>query len=402
MELLLTRKENKILSILADERRLLQIHAENITEEQSTAVVGDIYVGKVRNIVKNINAAFVEFAKGQMGYLSLGEKTPPLHTAGGRPDDGRVLIGDEIIVQVKREALKTKPPALTGAIDLTGRYVVLTIGKSGCNVSKKIKDKEKRKYLLELLGEYTQEEFLLIARTNSANVPEETLRREIEVLLHRYERLCTEGMHKTVFSCLEQALPVYLADIRDGYATEVERIVTDDAGIYQQVSGYLTENDADQLTKLAMWDPADGKLDAVYNITRTLEHAMMPKVWLKSGAYLVIQPTEALVSIDVNTGKAISKKKDVQKTFYKINVEAAREIAAQMRLRNLSGIILVDFIDMESEEDNKSLMEILRREVRRDPVQTTVVDMTKLGLVEITRKKVRKSLYDQIKERQGD
>ena len=128
----------------------------------------------------------------------------------------------------------------------------------------------------------------------------------------------------------------------------------------------------------------------------------MPKVWLKSGAYLVIQPTEALVSIDVNTGKAISKKKDVQKTFYKINVEAAREIAAQLRLRNLSGIILVDFIDMESEQDQKSLLELLRQEVRKDQVQTTVVDMTKLGLVEITRKKVRKSLYDQIKERQGE
>ena len=116
----------------------------------------------------------------------------------------------------------------------------------------------------------------------------------------------------------------------------------------------------------------------------------------------MIQPTEALVSIDVNTGKAISKKKDVQKTFYKINVEAAREIALQLRLRNLSGIILVDFIDMESGQDQKSLLELLRQEVRRDQVQTTVVDMTKLGLVEITRKKVRKSLYDQINERQGE
>lgn len=402
MELLLTRKENKILSILADERRLLQIHAENITEDERTAVVGDIYVGKVRNVVKNINAAFVEFAKGQMGYLSLGEKVSPLHTAGGRPDDGRVLIGDEIVVQVKREALKTKPPALTGAIDLTGRYVVLTIGKSGCNVSKKIKDKEKRAYLLELLGEYQQEGFLLIARTNSAGAPEETLRREIAGLLRRYEAICKDGMHKVVFSCLEQALPAYLADIRDGYAAEVEQIVTDDPEIYGQVSGYLTENDPGQLEKLTMWDPAHGKLDAVYNVAKTLEHAMMPKVWLKSGAYLVIQPTEALVSVDVNTGKAISKKKDVQKTFYKINAEAAREIAAQLRLRNLSGIILVDFIDMESEQDQKSLLELLRQEVRRDPVQTTVVDMTKLGLVEITRKKVRKSLYDQIKERQGE
>lgn len=400
MELLLMKREEGILSVLADGRRILQIHAEEEGNPENTAV-GDIYVGKVRNVVKNINAAFVEFAKGKMGYLSLAEKAVPIHTSGGRQDDGRVLIGDEIIVQIKQEAIKTKPPALTGMIDLTGRYIVLTIGKNGCNVSKKIKDKEKRKYLLELLGEYRQEDFLLIARTNSSEASEKVLRREMEKLIDRYDKLRKEGIHKVAMSRLERALPVYLADIRDGYAAEVDKIITDDQDIYEKVYDHLTENDPESLQKLTMWSPENGKLDAVYNVSRSLEHALMPKVWLKSGAYLVIQPTEALISIDVNTGKAISKKKDVQKTFYKINVEAAREIAVQMRLRNLSGIVLVDFIDMKSEEDQKSLMEILRQEVRKDPVQTTVVDMTKLGLVEITRKKARKSLYEQINSLRG-
>lgn len=174
--------------------------------------------------------------------------------------------------------------------------------------------------------------------------------------------------------------------------------MTDDEQLYTQAETYLKEYSPQEQDKLVHWDLKDGKLDAVYNVTRTIEHALMPKVWLKSGAYLVIQPTEALISIDVNTGKAVSKKKDVQKTFAKINLEAAGEIAVQMRLRNLSGIILVDFIDLEDKEDQKKLMECLRQEVRKDPVQTTVVDMTKLGLVEITRKKGRKSLYEQIKE----
>ena len=124
----------------------------------------------------------------------------------------------------------------------------------------------------------------------------------------------------------------------------------------------------------------------------------MPKVWLKSGAYLVIQPTEALVSIDVNTGKAISKKKDVQQTYLKVNKEAAQEIAHQLRLRNLSGMILIDFIDMKSEEAKLEVIESLRQAVRQDPVKTTVVDMTKLGLVEVTRMKLRKSLFEQLKE----
>ena len=184
MELLLMKREEGILSVLADGRRILQIHAEAEDDPENTAV-DDIYVGKVRNVVKNINAAFVEFAKGKMGYLSLAEKAVPIHTSGGRQDDGRVLIGDEIIVQIKQEAIKTKPPALTGMIDLTGRYIVLTIGKSGCNVSKKIKDKEKRKYLLELLEEYRQEDFLLIARTNSSEASEKVLRREMEKLIDR-------------------------------------------------------------------------------------------------------------------------------------------------------------------------------------------------------------------------
>ena len=121
-------------------------------------------------------------------------------------------------------------------------------------------------------------------------------------------------------------------------------------------------------------------------------------MWLKSGAYLVIQPTEALVSIDVNTGKAVSKKKDVQKNFLKVNLEAAREIAVQIRLRNLSGIILVDFIDMLSKEANQELLAVFRGELGRDPVPTSLVDMTKLGLVELTRKKVRKPFYEQLRE----
>ena len=145
-----------------------------------------------------------------------------------------------------------------------------------------------------------------------------------------------------------------------------------------------------------MWNPLDGKLDAVYNVSRTLEHALMQRAWLKSGAYIIIQPTEALVSIDVNTGKAISKKKDVQKTFLKVNLEAAKEIAYQLRLRNLSGMILIDFIDMKDEENNQLLMETLKEECSKDGVKTSVVDMTKLGLVEVTRKKTRKTLYEQL------
>lgn len=403
-ELLMMRKDGNILSIQVQNGRIEQIHAEAITDGEAAGDgggvkvrVGDIYVGKVRNIVKNINAAFVEFSKGQTGYLSLSDRIAPVHTQGVPCQKGRVLIGDEILVQVVREAAKTKPPTLSGVLDLTGRYMVLSVGKSGCSLSKKLTDKETRASLSALMSEYEGEGYGLIARTNSQNVSEAVLRQELDALLKRYEKLMSYGLHREIFTCLVKSPPLYLCDIRDGYSENVEQIVTDDEALYQEITQYLKDYWPEGLNRLKRWNPECGKLDAVYHVTRTLEHALMPKVWLKSGAYLVIQPTEALVSIDVNTGKAISKKKDVQKTFFRVNCEAAEEIARQLRLRNLSGMILIDFIDMEGEENNRKLLELFRQNVKRDPVQTTVVDMTKLGLVEVTRKKIQKSLYENMK-----
>ena len=396
-ELLIMRRENKILSLQVQEGKICQIHAEG-TEAEPTAHLGDIYVGKVRNIVKNINAAFVEFQKGQIGYLSLSDSVIPIHTQGVVYQEGRVLIGDEIMVQVAKEAIKTKPPTLSGALDLTGRYVVLTVGRPQISISKKIREKAVREELSEFLAEFACDAFGFIARTNSAEVSKEVLQQEIQSLIKSYEEIMEFGIHRTPYSCLLKAPAGYLSHIRDGYIAKVERILTDDEELYQEIEGFLKRFWPEELHKLERWKPENGKLDAVYNVSRTIDHALMPKVWLKSGAYLVIQPTEALVSIDVNTGKAISKKKDVQQTYLKVNKEAAQEIAHQLRLRNLSGMILIDFIDMKSEEAKLEVIESLRQAVRQDPVKTTVVDMTKLGLVEVTRMKLRKSLFEQLKE----
>ncbi len=401
-ELLITRKEDMILSVLASGRRVIQIHAEPVPERDVfEARVGDIYVGKVCNVVKNINAAFVEFARGQMGYLSLAEREMPLHTQGAPFQEGRVLAGDEIIVQIKREASGGKSPTLTGTVNLAGRYAALTVGKRGCHVSKKLRDGKQREHLLELLSRYADEGYSLVARTNCGEAADEVIERELGWLLRRYRDIVTYGMHKTALTKLESAPAGFLGDIRDGYAREVKRILTDQDSLYETIREYIAAQMPGELAKLALWDPSWGKLDAVYDISRTLERAFQTKIWLKSGANLVIQPTEALVSIDVNTGKAVSKKKDVQKTFYRVNEEAALEIAGQLRLRDLSGMILIDFIDMESEEDNQALMEVLRQEVEKDPVPTVVVDMTKLGLVEVTRKRIRRPLVEQYKRIQS-
>lgn len=393
-KLIISKQNERILTSWLEDGRIRQFQAE---PAESAVAVGDIYVGKVRNIVKNIHAAFVEFQKGQMGYLSLDEKVIPIHTQGRVQDETRVLIGDEIIVQIAREAVKTKPPTLTGKIDLSGKYVALSLGSSGINVSRKITDKQEKMRLRELLEKYSTQEYGIIARTNSQGISEEALERELNVLMQRYQKVVAEGMHKAPFACLYQAPPAYLGSVRDMYRGKIHQVLTDSREIYEEIQAYVREQNWEQEIEVALWDEHNGRMSAVYNIDKTLERTLRQKVWLKSGGYLIIQPTEALVSIDVNTGKAISRKKDAQKTFYKINMEAAEEIACQLRLRNLSGIILVDFIDMKEEEANQELLSFLSRELAKDQIPAKLVDMTGLGLVEITRKKVRKPLYDQMK-----
>lgn len=394
-QLLITKKEGTVLSVKVEDGKIAQIQAQ---PENEKSLLGNIYVGKVRNIVKNINAAFVEFEHGKMGYLSLDTKVCPIHADGVVSDGTRVLIGDEIIVQIEREAVKTKPPTLSGKLNFPGKYVVLIYGEDTVSVSSKIKDTEKKQQLREILQNSIEGNYGFIARTNSKDVDEDTILKEIAFLKNKLEDILRFGTHRAKFNCLYHAPAAYLCDIRDSYDVFLENIITDDDEIYTEIEEFIKVYQPEDIKKLKRWDENDGKLDAVYDITKTLEHALMPKVWLKNGGYIIIQPTEALVSIDVNTGKAISKKKDVQKTFLKVNLEAATQIARQLRLRNLSGMILIDFIDMKDPEYNKQLLDRLRIEFAKDPVKTILVDMTKLGLVEVTRKKVRKSLYEQLKD----
>ena len=396
-QLLITKKDGAVLSVRVEDGKVAQIQAQ---PEDAGSLLGDIYVGKVRNIVKNINAAFVEYEQGKMGYLSLDAKVCPIHTDGVVSDGTRVLIGDEIIIQIEREAVKTKPPTLSGTLNFPGKYVVLIYGEKTVSISSKIKDAERKQQLREFLRNNIDGDYGFVARTNCKDASDEKILKEIAFLKQQLENIKKFGVHRAKFNCLYHAPDAYLCDIRDSYDSLLESIITDDDEIFNRIMEFAKIYQPEDIKKIKRWNNADGKLDAVYDVTKTLEHALMPKVWLKNGGYLVIQPTEALVSIDVNTGKAISKKKDVQKTFLKVNLEAATQIAKQLRLRNLSGMILIDFIDMKDADNNKQLMDRLRTEFAKDPVKTILVDMTKLGLVEVTRKKVRKSLYEQIKDAQ--
>ncbi len=400
-KLIITKQNNRIVSAFFEGKDMVQVSLNSI---EDTAILGNIYLGKVKNIVKNINAAFVEIADGRMCYYSLEENTYPI--MGGLESDNqdrklkevKVKIGDELLVQVTKEGVKTKAPVVSSNINFTGKYAALTYGKRNFGVSSKITDEKERNRLKSIAREFEHREYGFIIRTNAAYMPEDKIKNEMIKLIEAYEHLRRYGIHKNRFTLIYKTPPSYICDIRDGYAQKVDEFVTDDVKLYENIKEYLQMYQPEDLEKLRLYKDDILSLSNLYGIHDKLNDAIRPMVWLKSGGSLVIQPTEALTVIDVNTGKAVAGKKKVQETFLKINREAAKEIAKQIRLRNLSGIIIIDFIDMDLEKDNKLLMEELEDYLKKDSIKTTLVDMTALGLVEITRKKVRKPLHEQIED----
>jgi len=403
-KLIITRYKDTIISALFDGMDLVQV---SLSPSKDNEILGNIYLGKVKNIVKNINVAFVEIADGRMCYYAMAENRYPIMANQPKPEEGeklkeiQVKIGDELVVQVIKEDVKSKAPVVSSNINLTGKYAALTYGNSSIGISKKIEDAEERKRLKNLVRPYVCKEYGFIVRTNAAYVQEELIIKEIKNLIDIYNNIRTYGVHKTCFSLLYRTPPGYICDIRDGYSDQVDEFVTDDTELYENMKEYLEKHQPEDLEKLRFYQDDTISLVDLYGINEKVKEAVRPTVWLKSGGTLVIQPTEALTVIDVNTGKAIAGKKKVQETFLKINLEAAKEIAKQIRLRNLSGIIIVDFIDMELKEHKDLLMQELESYLKKDPIKTTLVDMTTLGLVEITRKKVRKPLHEQIQEVSG-
>lgn len=392
-KLIITRWDGCILTMTKADGVTVQLDLE---EDGGQSILGNIYIGKIKNIVKNINAAFVDIGNGQMGYLSLAE-THIRKTSGnpsGNPDSGKLRPGDEILVQVERDAVKTKAPVLTGNLNLPGRYFVLTSGKCQLGFSAKIQDEGWKRQLRLFLEAEKPENVGIIVRTNAYNVPDAELKKELTALFKTYEDILENSLHRVCGSLLYESSPSYLSGIRDSFGPSLEGIVTDQQDIFQAVKEYLAKEQPEELSKLSLYADPLLPLYKLHQVEKSMEEALGKRVWLKSGGYLVIEPTEALVVIDVNTGK-YSGKKNLHDTIMKINLEAAAEVARQLRLRNLSGIIVVDFIDMEAKEDQDLLMGTLENMLKADPVKTSVVEITKLNLVEITRKKIRRPLYEQ-------
>ncbi len=369
----------------------------SLLPDQKTSILGNIYVGKVKNVVKNIQAAFVEIENGILCYLPLDDVRSPIRIRPARTGQRqRLTEGDELLIQVSREAVKTKAPSATTNLSLTGKYLILTTGNPTVGYSSRLKEqqKEQLKTYMQNLGPL---ETGLIVRTNAALAAPEELTQEYERLLAQYHFLTEQAIHRAVHSCVLKSRPAYLTSILGTSGESLTEILTDNRALYGQIRDFLKEEIPKDTEKLRLYEDDLLPLKALYSLEKGLSEALGTRVWLKSGAYLVIEPTEALTVIDVNTGK-YTRGKNKQETIRKINQEAAREIARQIRLRNLSGMIVIDFVDMDAEEDIKQLMELMQKLLKNDPQKSTVIDMTGLGLMEITRKKQKKTLAEQAKE----
>lgn len=394
-ELMITQYENRTCACYYEEGVLseLTILPNRQAEQKQTSLLGNIYVGRVQNIVRNLEAAFVEIQPGLACYYSLEENKT--HLVLNAKSKKALTAGDEILVQVSREASKTKAPTVSAELQLTGNLVILLYGKKRVNISRKLPSDERIRKLKAELENRLPEGFGVIVRTNAYESTDTAILEEFDALLEQLTTLIAQAGYHTVFSCLYQENTPLKRMLNDYNNEALTRIITDIPVVFEELSTLLPSGEQE---KLELFQPQFQPLYAIYRFDRDWKEAVEQRVWLKSGGYLVIEQTEALTVIDVNTGKAVSKKSR-QDNILKVNLEAAGEVARQLRLRNLSGIIIVDFIDMEQKEQREKLITHLCQEIKKDRIPTNFVDITRLNLVELTRKRVQKSLKEQLRER---
>ena len=390
-KILILKENQEVWTYIIEDGEVVEIHHEIVSaSNKAIHQVGNIYIGKVKKIVKNMGAAFVEIEPGLECYYDLTQGKKAIFTS--KVGKKSLSVSDELVVQLSKEGMKGKAPTVTSEISFTGYYSVLTTGNTRIGVSTKI-PKNQREKIKEVVQKYENDEYGIILRTNGKDVPAHMIQDEIDGLILSYEHLRDSAPMRACFSILRKAPPCYIANIKSAYGKGLSKILVNNQKLYDEIREFYEIYDSAYIPKIQMEDEKGVDLASIFNLRKVLERALNEKVWLKNGAYLIIQPTEALTVIDVNSGKYEKKETD-QEAALRINLEAATEIAKQLRLRNISGIIIVDFMNMEKEEDIKQLIKELKEHFLKDAVQTTFVDITKLQLVEITRKKIRKTLLE--------
>ncbi|BAS28610.1 Rne/Rng family ribonuclease [Limnochorda pilosa] len=399
-EIVVNAGHGETRAAVLEDRRLAELYIERDEDER---VVGNIYKGRVENVLPGMQAAFVNIGLERNAFLYVDDALAHYRNGMGGDDEPAERVkarsikdvlheGEEVIVQVTKEPIGTKGARVVTNLTLPGRYLVLMPTVEYVGVSRRIDDEEERTRLKALAKRLRPKGMGLIVRTIAGGKDEEDLVRDGQFLLKVWDRVRRKAGEEKAPALLYKDYDLVYRLVRDAFTPEVTKFVVDSEEEYQktlELLETLSPNLKDRVYRYHEGPP----IFESYQIEPEIEKALDRKVWLQSGGYIVIDQTEALVSIDVNTGRFIGTT-NLADTVLRTNLEAASEIARQLRLRNFGGIIVVDFIDMDSREHEQMVLRRLEEELRKDKTKTHVLGFTHLGLVEITRKKTKQNVPD--------
>ncbi len=397
-----TQREVRI-AILEDEELVEFL----IEREESKRTVGGIYIGRVNAVIPGIQAAFVDIGQEKAAFLHVTDVATDILDPDLLDDDDYVprsgrkrrdfppietLLkkGQEIVVQIRKEAIGTKGPRITSQVSLPGRYAVFMPNLDHVGVSKKIENRRERNRLRSIVRKYRSRGSAVIVRTAGNGVEENLLRDDIRQLEKRWKQI-SKNLEKAVPPALiHEDVDITVFAIRDLFSENVDQITIDNKNEYDRLKSYLDSIGKKLSSKVKFYNEKTPIFD-YYEIESEIEKTLESKIWVRKGGYIVIEHTEALVTIDVNTGR-FTGKKDQEETIFQTNMIAAREIARQLRLRDIGGIIVVDFIDMDREENRRKVYNEFRNCLKKDRSRARISPISDLGLIEVSRKRVRPSL----------
>lgn len=347
-----------------------------IEDNKNSKKVSNIYRGIVKKVIPGIQACFVDVGFEKLAYLQLDK-------------DSNIKAGQDILVQVNKEAVGTKGAKLNTEISLAGRYLVYIPTNDRITLSNKILDEKERFRLKKIAKSVSKDSEGLIIRTEAVGCTKEELEQDIKALKEKYEEILKEYRLGIGPKLLYKELDFSSKYIKENVNDETEKIITNDIAKYEELKKILESIKIEYKDKLILEENKD--IFDLYRVENQIDKALNKKVWLKSGGYLIIDKTEALTVIDVNTGKFTGNLK-LEETVYKTNIEAAIEVCRQLKLRDIGGIVIIDFIDMHKATYKKEVINILNEELKKDKRKTEVLGMTRLGLVELTRRRERDSI----------
>ncbi|MCZ6700752.1 MAG: Rne/Rng family ribonuclease [bacterium] len=388
------REEEEIRVAIVEDGILQELDIKTTAKEQ---LKGNIYKAKVVNVEQGLQAAFVDFSGGKPGFLSLGEIQPnylPEKEKGDRRRIQEVLKrGQELLVQVTKDEIGAKGAALTTYISLPGRYLVLMPGSDSSGISRKIEDEVTRQRLKKIMGQLdVPSDMGLIVRTAGLDRTKTELGKDLTYLLKLWETIAQKGEEAKATALIYQDLNVIIRAIRDYFTTDIGEVLIDNQEVYEEAKEFFADVMPRFGSRVKLYSDKR-PLFSKFDLENQIEMIYEWKIPLKGGGSIIIEPTEALVTIDVNSGRGLSKK-GMEETAYQTNLEAAREAARQLRLRDLGGLVVIDFIDMRDRKHKAAVEREFRAAVKPDKARIQTSSISRFGLMELSRQRLRSPLMD--------